>query len=166
VAQATFEVEAEYKKNLDRDYHKTPEGAEGGAHFFEPMLAQKYEPHKFTPGFAQPKLDGIRCIVSKKGAQVLMTSREGKPFFGAPHIIEELAAVRRQSRPDARRRALQSRPQGRLQQDRLHRQEAEADAEQLEESRRLVQYHVYDMPSSEGWILEAPSRAQGSFRCL
>ena len=41
VAQATFEIEAEYTKNLERDYHRTIEGAQNGAHFFEPMLAAK-----------------------------------------------------------------------------------------------------------------------------
>src|SRR5207253_3408210 len=67
-----------------REYHKTVEATDGGAHFFKPMLAQKFE--EFVPGYAQPKLDGVRCIATKDG----MFSREGKPIPGAPHIFEAL----------------------------------------------------------------------------
>lgn len=148
VAQATFEIEAEYKKNLDRDYHKTPEGAEGGAHFFEPMLAQKYEPHKFTPGYGQPKLDGIRCIVRKDGARPFMFSREGKPFFGAPHVIEELKPLF-EANPEL---VLDGELYNHELKDDFNKivsivKKQKPNAEQLAESARLVQYHVYDMPS-------------------
>jgi DNA ligase-1 len=85
VAQATFEIEAAYEKKLTREYHRTIEATDGGAHFFKPMLAQKFE--EFVPfSFAQPKLDGVRCIATKDG----LFSREGKPIPGAPHVFEAL----------------------------------------------------------------------------
>jgi ATP-dependent DNA ligase len=52
------------------------------------MLADKYNPKKHTnfPYYSQPKLDGVRCLVSKDGMQ----SRNGKPIVSAPHILEAL----------------------------------------------------------------------------
>jgi DNA ligase-1 len=112
VAQATFEIEAAYEKKLTREYHRTIEATDGGAHFFKPMLAQKFE--EFVPGFAQPKLDGVRCIATKDG----LFSREGKPIPGAPHVFEALQPLFAEDpEPDLRRRALQPRAEGRLQHD-------------------------------------------------
>ena len=56
------------------------------------MLAHKNgeKPLVFNPPkqyyFLQPKLDGIRCIISKDGA----FSRNGKPFNNVKHILNEL----------------------------------------------------------------------------
>lgn len=56
------------------------------------MLAQKYDDHRvkldFTLGvFSQPKLDGIRAVISAKGA----FSREFQPHNNVDHILEALA---------------------------------------------------------------------------
>lgn len=148
VAQATFEVEAAYEKKLTREYHRTLDAAGGGAHFFKPMLAQKYE--KFEPGYVQPKLDGIRCIVNKDG----MWSREGKPIRGAPHIFEMLKPI------------FDAYPilifDGELYNHDLKDdfnkivslvKKQKPTEEELAESVRIVQYHAYDMPSpNSGFI--------------
>lgn len=60
--------------------------------FTEPMLAKNYDDRKGElkyPLFAQPKLDGIRCLVRKDG----MWSRNGKKFVNAPHIYEQLKYI-------------------------------------------------------------------------
>lgn len=158
-AQAIFEIEAEYEHNLTRDYHKTPEGAKGGAHFFEPMLAAKYS--KFAPGFAQPKLDGIRCITKADG----MWSRQGKPIGGAPHIMEALAPVFKEH-PNV---IFDGELYNHDLRDDFNKivsivKKQDPDAEQLEESRRICQYHVYDMPSDDAvfgqrfWGIQAINR--------
>src|SRR3546814_4883773 len=72
--QAQFEIDTAYKHKLTREYYERVEDIGGGAHFFKPMLAEKYD--AFEPGFAQPKLDGVRCIATQDG----LFSRQGKPI--------------------------------------------------------------------------------------
>lgn len=87
--QVLLEVEAEYeKKKYQGKYHTTLEEASSGAKFVEAMLAQKYNPkkHKNFPYVSQPKLDGVRCLVSKYHMQ----TRNGKEFVSCPHILNSL----------------------------------------------------------------------------
>jgi ATP-dependent DNA ligase len=76
------------KKSAQGKYHASKNTAAKGAKFYECMLASKYDPkkHKNFPYYSQPKLDGIRCLVSKDGMQ----SRNGKPILSCPHILEAL----------------------------------------------------------------------------
>ena len=49
----------------------------------KPMLAHKYNRDKaIFPAYIQPKLDGVRCIITKDGA----FSRTGKEFKNIQHI--------------------------------------------------------------------------------
>jgi DNA ligase-1 len=83
VAKRTKKLESGYFENI-KHINKTQ--------YFEPMLASKWEDSKDKityPIFSQPKLDGIRCIVTKDG----MFSRNGKPIISAPHIRESLSEV-------------------------------------------------------------------------
>ena len=78
--QAMFEVLAQYKHQLDREYHDSPDTVTQPK-MIEPMLAKGYE--KFPGvGYAQPKLDGIRCIMTAAG----MFSRQGQPIVAVPHL--------------------------------------------------------------------------------
>ena len=53
----------------------------------KPMLAHKYNPEKAEfPGYIQPKLDGVRCTISTKGA----FSRTHKEFKNVDHIKKAL----------------------------------------------------------------------------
>ena len=77
--QVLAECLSEYvKKQNQGKYHTSIESANTGATFHECMLADKYDAKKHTnfPYYSQPKLDGIRCLVSKDGMQ----SRNGKPI--------------------------------------------------------------------------------------
>lgn len=141
VAQATFEIESAYENKLTREYHRTIEATEGGAHFFKPMLAAKYE--GFEPGFAQPKLDGIRAIVTKDG----VFSRQGKPIPGAPHILEALAGVFAKA-PDL---ILDGELYNHALKDDFNElvsliKKAAPSPEREAEIREKVQYHIYDCP--------------------
>ena len=49
----------------------------------KPMLAHKYNPERaIYPAYIQPKLDGVRCLITKDGAY----SRTGKEFKNVEHI--------------------------------------------------------------------------------
>ncbi|RUW57133.1 hypothetical protein [Mesorhizobium sp. M8A.F.Ca.ET.021.01.1.1] len=90
-AQALFEGAAEEKKKLDRKYRRDPNATFDDL-FIQPMLAQEYDKLKKPltfPVFAQPKLDGIRAIITIDGAN----SREGQPIESIDHILEQLAPV-------------------------------------------------------------------------
>ena len=55
----------------------------------KPMLAYKVDkkPVNWSEKvFMQPKLDGVRCVISKNGAW----SRTGKPWLNIDHILEKL----------------------------------------------------------------------------
>ena len=81
--QAVFEAEALLKKKLDQGFSLNRKNT--GKKYFAPMLAKKYTGFKGTV-LSQPKLNGIRCIATRKG----MMSRRGKPIISAPHIHEHL----------------------------------------------------------------------------
>lgn len=97
--QAEKEAEAKHTKQLKKGYTKTIEEAQAGevdeiiAGGIAPMLAHKYRDHakKITfPAFAQPKLDGHRCIAIVKDGVCTLWSRTRKPITGVPHINRAL----------------------------------------------------------------------------
>lgn len=81
--QAAFEIEAVYKRKLEKDYHAELSSSPMTSNIFQPMLAGKttLKDVKF-PCLIQPKLDGIRCIVNRQG----MWSRSGKPIVSCQHV--------------------------------------------------------------------------------
>ena len=93
--QAVAEVESTYTLKLRMKYHSDINNIDKD-HYFKPMLAQSYT-KRFTdkgkaitfPVAAQPKLDGIRCIMTAEGAW----SRTGKPILAIEHIIMALAPL-------------------------------------------------------------------------
>ena len=142
--QVLLEVLFEYaKKKNQGKYHTDAKQASKGANFHECMLADKYDAKKHNkfPYFSQPKLDGVRCLVSKDGMQ----SRNGKPIVSAPHIREILEPFF-QCHPDA------------ILDGELYNHELKSDfeklislvrkskptADDLVESAEKIQYHVYD----------------------
>lgn len=142
--QVVREVDAEYvKKQHQGKYHSTLEATSNGAKFIECMLASKYDVKKHTefPYFSQPKLDGVRCLISKDGMQ----SRNGKPIVSAPHIREALDDFFTVF-PDV------------VLDGELYNHDLKNDfekiislarktkptAEDLEESKQMIQYHIYD----------------------
>lgn len=145
--QAISEVEADYVKRLAKDYRKDLESIDADLRF-KPMLAHEWEDrkHKIRSDFVyiQPKLDGIRCIMNKDG----MWTREGKEIFGAPHIFEGLKSL------------FDNDPKlildGELYNHDLRNdfnsivsivKKQDPTLEELELSKKLVQYWIYDMPS-------------------
>jgi len=139
VAKRTKKLESGYFENI-KHINKTQ--------YFEPMLAAKWEDCKDKvtyPIASQAKLDGIRCIVTKNG----MFSRNGKPIISAPHIRESLEGLFKKH-PDLIF-------DGELYADKfandfnkivsLVKKTKPTDAD-LKESEKQIEYHIYDLPSS------------------
>jgi len=109
------------------------------------MLAHKYNPDKADyPAYIQPKLDGVRCLFTAKGA----FSRTGKQFMNVYHIEQQLKTF------------FAANPNAVLDGE-LYNHELKDDFEKIislvrktkpteehrQEAAELVQYNVYDVPS-------------------
>lgn len=157
-AQALFEAEAEMKKKLDRKYRR--EGESFDNLFTQPMLAQEFDKLKKPlsfPVFAQPKLDGFRCIFSAEGA----FTRQGQRYHSIDHIVESLAPVfeeypdleldgelyNHDFREDFNSLSSVIRSGFKLDKKALKAgiSEEQQRYELAERQRSLIQYHVYDM---------------------
>ena len=87
--QALAEMESLYNKKRDEGYRDTIAEAQS-IQLYLPMLAMQYEESLANDRmFAQPKLDGIRCLAIWDGKNVTLQSRKGKPL-NIPHVREEL----------------------------------------------------------------------------
>jgi len=94
--QAELETDAKYIKKQEQGRYHTSIDEIGQESYVSPMLAKNYKDRPCTQGdfnsgkvISQPKLDGMRCIVTKDG----MTSRNGKPILSCPHIMEAYATI-------------------------------------------------------------------------
>ena len=144
--QAMAEAVAKRTKKLESGYFEDITNIDT-KQYFEPMLAAKWEDYKDKiqyPIYSQPKLDGIRCIVTKDG----MFSRNGKPIISAPHIGKSLNFL------------FESNPNlildGELYADKFANdfnkivslvKRTKPTADDLKESAKNIEYHIYDIPS-------------------
>ena len=120
------------------------------------MLAHKYDPQRATyPAYIQPKLDGVRCTISAKGA----FSRTHKEFKNVDHIKRSLKAF------------FNDHPYAILDGE-LYNHDLRDDFEKIislvrktkptdehrKEARKLIQFHCYDIVSYTGepidWVYE------------
>lgn len=88
--QAESECLAKWKKQKDKGY---VENVDVGRPVGRPMLAHDYHKYKqqvIFPAYAQPKLDGIRCLAKQVGDGIVLESRSGKPITTMGHIVKEL----------------------------------------------------------------------------
>jgi DNA ligase-1 len=145
--QAMAEAVAKRTKKLESGYFEDVNNI-NEQQYFEPMLAAKWEDYKDKiqyPIYSQAKLDGIRCILTKNG----MFSRNGKPIISAPHIIDSVKPLF-ETNPDLIF-------DGELYADKfandfntivsLVKKTKPTDAD-LAESKKQIEYHIYDLPSS------------------
>lgn len=146
--QASLEAKAKWQKQYDKGYREDV-GEVDNLEQFKPMLAKQWEDYRDKisfPLYAQPKLDGMRCIVRKDG----MWSRNGKKIVSAPHIFKALAPLFAKI-PDLIF-------DGELYADKFKSdfntiihlaKQTKPTAEDLAESAEHLQYHVYDLPSTK-----------------
>lgn len=154
-AQATAEVESNYRRKEKDGYSATIESAKDSVRF-SPMLAKNFEDYekKITWGesvWCQPKLDGIRCIANAQG----LWSRKGDRIVSCPHIEERLAPF------------FSTMP-GLVLDGELYNHSLKDDfntitslvktlkptASHLAKTAEIVQYHIYDVPSDGDAIYE------------
>jgi len=145
--QALKEAEAKRTKKLESGYFEDVNNIDT-KQYFEPMLAAKWEDYKdkiVYPIYSQAKLDGIRCILTKDG----MFSRNGKPIISAPHIFDSVKPLF-ETNPDLIF-------DGELYADKFANdfnkivslvKKTKPTADDLNESKELIEYHIYDLPSS------------------
>ncbi|SFJ46721.1 ATP dependent DNA ligase domain-containing protein [Sphingomonas sp. NFR04] len=150
IAQASFEIDAAYVKQLKGAYYDNVADIHLGCRYTEPMLAETYK--SFEPGDAQPKLDGARCIMKAAGG----FSREGEALPGAAHIRAALDAIFE--------KAPNLMLDGELYNHELREnfnelmsliKKGSPPAERAAEIEATIQYHVYDIPSMVGVPWEA-----------
>lgn len=146
--QALSEATAKHQKKKDLGAFEHIADIDNEIHF-EPMLAKKWENEKSKikyPIYSQPKLDGIRCIVTKNG----MFTRNGKPLISAPHIFESLKHLFDET-PNL---VLD----GELYADKFANdfnaicslvKKTKPTADDLKESADKIEYHIYDLPSAK-----------------
>lgn len=147
--QAEQEMLADFKKKLERGYFRS----ESDIDTFDkikPMLASKHEDAKYdfdkNTYFSQPKLDGIRCIARADGCW----TRAGKELISVPHINESLKEYF-EDHPDA---ILDGELYNHDLRENFNKitslvRKTKPTQSDIEESKELVEYHVYDLISNE-----------------
>lgn len=140
--QAQLEAEAIVKKKREKGYGETPEKKTG-----EVMLAKDYNDYKTKikfPLFSQPKLDGIRCYVTKDG----MFTRNHKEIVSCPHILEKLKSLKLFNNwPDLRLDGELYNPTLKEDFNKICSsvKKLKPTQEDLEESKKVIQYWIYDV---------------------
>ena len=146
--QAMLEALAEEGKKLKREYRRTV--AELDLVMQGPMLAATYKGNLKFPVFSQPKLDGIRALITKEGA----FTRELQPHFNVEHILAELKPLF-DAHPGL---ILDGELYNHDLKDNFNKicqlvRKQTVTLAQAAEIKRLVQFHVYDVPSGRGFDL-------------
>ncbi|QGH74889.1 DNA ligase [Bacteriophage DSS3_MAL1] len=155
IEQARSEILNNYKIKSERGYFADIDEIDN-VPFTKPMLAVDIDKRrgKFNTEdgvFAQPKLDGIRCIARVDG----LFTRTGKPITALPHIVEALAPYFK-SDPDL---VLDGELYNHDLKDDFNTitsivRKAKPSEEDIEKAKKAIEYHIYDMPSHAGTFSE------------
>lgn len=148
--QALSEIVNLYQIKMERGYFPNIADIDK-VEFTKPMLAQDWDKRKtkvrIEDGvYAQPKLDGIRCIARADG----LWTRTGKPITSCPHIVSALETFF-EDNPDA---ILDGELYNHDLRDDFNtitsvvRKEKPSD-EELLQAFDLIQYHIYDLVSDQ-----------------
>lgn len=143
IAQAEKEVSAMYTKKIKEGYFGKIEDIDS-SQLIKPMLAHKFEDYvdkmKF-PVYAQPKLDGFRCNLTKDS----MFSRRGEEFNSCPHIFNALAEYAEKYNIifDGELYNHQYADDFNKLQSLITKKKSTPD--DLKQAEALVQYHIYDI---------------------
>ena len=153
--QAQAEAVAKWKKKLKSGYWEDKNDIDKSA-YFQPQLAHKWEDHKTNVDWSKglyisPKLDGLRCVVTKDGAY----SRNGNEFVAFPHILRELEPLF-DKYPDLRL-------DGECYTNRLKNdfnkiislaKKSKPTPQDIAESEEYLEYWIFDCPSKSGGYSE------------
>ncbi len=82
VQQAVAEAQSKWEKQLKKNYVLEEHGV---GNRLLPMLAETYkktnQKYRIYPAWAQPKLNGVRCLATVGDNEVIYTSRTGDEYF-------------------------------------------------------------------------------------
>jgi len=127
-----------------------------------PMLAHRYDKsgRKINwPAYAQPKLDGNRCITIARKGKVTMWTRSRESIESMPHIVKALERAAKDG--------------DFILDGELYNHEYKSNFEDLTSlitqdkpapGHEVVQYHIYDMPSANGGFEERYTQLGNFFR--
>lgn len=157
ITQAKAEANAEFDKRIEKEYFEDINAIDSYT-AFKPMLAHDFTKTPVESGYTQPKLDGIRMVVNSRG----LYSRSNKPIVAVPHIAEVLADFIK-TYPTV---TLDGELYNHDLKDNfqkitsLVRKTVNIGADELAESKELVQYHIYDMFDSANPEMTFTQRAE------
>jgi DNA ligase-1 len=149
--QAAREARAKWQKKIDEGYVDDPALLNTTSDRVDPMLAKDYEDYKdelVFPVYSQPKMDGLRCVITRHGA----FSRKWKPFSTLDHIREALQPVF-DSYPSII--ALDGEMYSHELKNNFEEivsvvKQPKATEEDIQKCKATVQYHIYDYVSKDG----------------
>lgn len=151
-AQALKEATAKRRLKLEGEYQEDIDEVDSTLHWVKPMLAKDYKEYKDTltfPVISDKKLNGMRCGITIDG----MFSRNGKPIVSAPHIFERVKHLFKKY-PNLYL-------DGELYNHELRHtlnqlislvRRSKPSIEELAESNRIVEFHVYDGYGFDGIV--------------
>jgi ATP-dependent DNA ligase len=94
-SQLRLEYQSRIKKQKDLGYKESVEEAQKGRTnalgFERPMLAKPMKDCRsmdLSTAYVQPKLDGHRCLITKKDGKIQAYSRQGIPITTISHILD------------------------------------------------------------------------------
>lgn len=146
--QALKDAESKWQRKIDREQYATSIEGIADVKFKEPMLAKNYKDRKDTIDFKckvfiQSKLNGVRCTIDKENGAL---SRKNKPWITIPHIVKVLQPLFNRF-PDLKL-------DGEIYNYNLRQdlgglitiiQRKKPTTDELEKSKQLAQYWVYDI---------------------
>lgn len=87
--QAQLEMKSLIKKQKDTGYVEDKSQLDNKISIL-PMLAHKYNGKISKTFYIQPKLDGVRMLIGRYNAELIVMSRTGKPVYNMDHITNEI----------------------------------------------------------------------------
>jgi ATP-dependent DNA ligase len=144
--QALKEAQAKHQKKLDAGYFEDKERAlAGDTRFFEPQLAEKWKEYKdevVYPCIVERKYDGAACLV---GINIGMQTRGGKQFASSPHIYKLLEPILKDYPSIVFHGELYNHEfKSNFNKIMSLVKKLKPTEQDIQESDRLVQYHIYD----------------------
>ena len=145
--QAELEARAKWQKKRDEGYIDDVDALDGAMPLrYDPMLAKDYSDYTDKlefPVYNQPKLDGLRCVVTRQGVY----SRQWKPFATLQHIRDALQPMF-DKYPELL--AFDGEMYSHKLKDKFEEivsivKQPKASAADIEKCKKSIQYHVYDI---------------------
>ena len=93
--QAVSEAQSKWEKKVKLGYTTDVSKIDSSTSFVEPMLAKNYDDYRDKMDWdegviVQNKYNGVRCVATFEGGEVVLKSRKGESWVSVPHINKDL----------------------------------------------------------------------------